>query len=350
MPPLPTPDLEHVLRHTGSLWEDLRGKRVFLTGGTGFVGTWLLETLLHADDRLDLGVSVVMLTRDADRYRSRSPHLAGHAAVRLLQGDIASFQWPEGSFPLVVHAATAESHAADAGRPLGTFDTDVVGTRRMLEFARTHGVERLLFTSSGAVYGKQPPHISHLTEDYPGAPVTTDPSSAYGQAKRISEYMCSMYGHVYGFNATIARLFAFVGPLLPLNANFAVGNFIGDVLRGGPVHIASDGTPHRSYLYAADLAIWLWTILLRGKSAYPYNVGSPAGMSIADLARLVVDVVAPGMAIEIAHHPIDGASPARYVPCTERAERELGLHPLILPEQGIRRTYDWHRAHAKWSR
>lgn len=347
MLPLPPSDLEHVLRHTGSLWEDLRRKHVFLTGGTGFVGTWLLESLLHANDQLGLGVSAIVLTRDADRFRDKAPHLAGHAAVRLLQGDITAFEWPAGSLPVVIHAATAEWRSPDADCPLGTFDTDIVGTRRVLEFARTHGVERLLFTSSGAVYGKQPPHISHLPEEFTGAPATNDPGSAYGQAKRISEYMCSMYGHVYGFKATIARLFAFVGPLLPLNANFAAGNFIGDALRGGPVHIAGDGTPHRSYLYAADLAIWLWTILLRGKSAYPYNVGSPAGMSIADLARLVVDVVAPGMAIEIAHHPVDGASPARYVPCTERAERELGLHPFILPEQGIRRTYDWYKAHAK---
>lgn len=344
MPPLPPTDLEHVLRHTEALWNDLRGKRIFLTGGTGFVGTWLLESLLHANDQLDLGVSAIVLTRDADSFLDKAPHLAGHAAVRLLQGDVTAFEWPAGSFPVVIHAATAEWRSPDADCPLGTFDTDIVGTRRALEFARTHGVERLLFTSSGAVYGKQPPHISHLPEEFAGAPVTTDPSSAYGQAKRISEYMCSMYGHVYGFNVTIARLFAFVGPLLPLNANFAVGNFIRDAMSGGPVRISGDGTPFRSYLYAADLAIWLWTILLRGKSAYPYNVGSPAALTIGNLARTVISTVAPSLHIEIAMPPTPGAPSQRYVPDVSRAEQELGLRALIPLDEAMRRTVAWHAA------
>jgi len=346
MPPLPTPDLEHVLRHTGPLWEDLRGKRIFLTGGTGFVGTWLLETLLHANDRLDLGVSVVMLTRDADRYRARSPHLAEHHVLRLLQGDVTDFEWPAGSFPIVIHAATVEWHPADATLPLGTFDTDVVGTRRVLEFARTHCVERLLFTSSGAVYGKQPPHVSHMAEDHAVAPATTDLGSTYGQAKRISEYMCCMYGQVYGFNATIARLFAFVGPLLPLNANFAAGNFIRDAMSGGPVRISGDGTPFRSYLYAADLAIWLWTILLRGKTAYPYNVGSQAALTIEELARAVIGAIAPSVPIIIAVPPTRGAPAPRYVPDVSRAEQELGLRPLVPLDEAVRRTAAWHAAKA----
>jgi len=137
-----------------------------------------------------------------------------------------------------------------------------------------------------------------------------------------------------------------VGPLLPLDANFAVGNFIGDALRGGPVRIAGDGTPYRSYLYAADLAIWLWTVLLRGKGAYPYNIGSPQAFTIAELARTVISVVAPGASVEIAGKPVPGAAPARYVPSTARAERGLGLRPLISMEEGIRRTSSWHRESA----
>lgn len=308
MLPLPPQDLDHVLNHTQGLWEPLRGQSLFLTGGTGFVGTWLLESLLRALDEFDLGSKIVVLTRDPERFRSRSPHVAGHAAVQLHAGNLTGFVFPEGVFPFVIHAATEAQLAPDAARPLGAFDTDVDGTRRLLEFARSHGVRRLLFTSSGAVYGKQPSDLTHIPEEYAGAPLTSDPASAYGQAKRVSEFMCVMYGRTFGFDATIARLFAFVGPLLPLDANFAVGNFIRDVLRGGPARIAGDGTPYRSYLYAADLAIWLWTILLRGKAAYPYNVGSPQELNIADLARTVVDTLAPETRIEVAGGARRGAS------------------------------------------
>lgn len=340
---LPPQDLDHILSHTRELWEDLRGRSIFLTGGTGFVGTWLLESLLWAHDKLDLCMSVAVLTRNPERFREKASHLAGHPAVRLLGGNVIGFDYPEGQYPFVIHAATEPSFEPDTKHPLGAFSSDADGTRRVLEFACTHGVRRLLFTSSGAVYGRQPPELTHIPEEYAGAPSTTDTGSAYGQAKRVSEFMCAMYGRVYGFDATIARLFAFVGPRLPLDAHYAVGNFIGDVLRGGPVRIAGDGTPYRSYLYAADLAIWLWTILFRGKAAYPYNVGSPHDLTIADLARTVVRVAAPGMAIEIGRAPVPRVPPMRYVPCTERAQQELGLHPIIPAEEGIRRTAEWLR-------
>jgi dTDP-glucose 4,6-dehydratase len=341
---LPQLDLDHILSHTPELWEDLRGQSVFMTGGTGFVGTWLLESLLCANDRHDLRVDVFVLTRDPERFRGTAPHLAGHPAVHLLGGDVLGFDFPEGPFPFVIHAATARAFEPNYQRPLGAFDADIDGSRRVLDFARSRGVRRFLFTSSGAVYGRQPPELTHIPEDYAGAPVTTDTGSAYGQAKRVSEFMSAMYGRAHGFDAMIARLFAFVGPILPLDANYAIGNFIGDALKGGPVRIAGDGTPYRSYLYAADLAIWLWTILLKGKAAYPYNVGSPDHMSIERLARLVVDITAPGMPVEIARHPAAGAPAPRYVPSTERAEKELGLRSYITPEQGIRRTYEWYRA------
>lgn len=341
---LPPDDLEHVLHHTGTLWEEFRGRPVFLTGGAGFVGSWLLESLLHAADRHDLDTRVTVLTRNPGGFRDRAPHLAGHPAVRLLEGSTSDFVFPEGEFPFVIHAAVESALTPDAARPLGMFDADLAGTRRVLEFAREHGTRRFLFTSSGAVYGRQPQDMTHVPEDYPGAPATDDSTSIYGQAKRASEFVCTMYGRAYGFDAMIARLFAFVGPLLPLNAHYAVGNFVGDALRGGPIRIAGDGTPRRSYLYAADLAVWLWTILLRGKAAFAYNVGSPHDLSIEQLARTVAQVAAPDITVEIAERAVPGAPPLRYVPCTIRAEKELGLRSVISLEDGVRRTLASHRA------
>jgi len=336
---LPQQDLDHIFRYTETLWEELRGQSVFLTGGTGFVGTWLLESLLWATDKLNLRVTVVVLTRHPERFSERSPHLAGHPATRLLRGSMVGFDAPAGAFPIIIHAATEHYFEPDAERPLAAFYADVEGTRAVLEFARRHSVRRLLCTSSGAVYGRQPSEMTHISEEYAGAPSTIDTGSAYGQAKRVSEFMSVMYSRVYGFDAIIARLFAFVGPLLPLDANYAVGNFIRDVLRGGPVRIAGDGTPYRSYLYAADLAVWLWTILLRGEPARPYNVGSTEALTIAQLAQ----AVAGDRAIEIARGPVRGAPALRYVPSTKRAQVELGLQQWVPLSEGIERTMEWHR-------
>lgn len=331
-------DRDHILRHTADLWPALRGASIFITGGTGFVGTWLLQSLTWADDQFNLQVKATVVSRNPDAFAAKSPHLATHRALTLVEGDACAFPYPEGEFPFVIHAATECYFAAVPEHPLSTFDRDLKATRRVLEFARTHGTRRLLFTSSGAMYGKQPPDLTHIPEDYAGAPSTMDLQSSYGQAKRISEWMCAMYAAQYGFDALIARLFVFVGPHLPLHANFAVGNFIRDAMQGGPIRIAGDGTPYRSYLYAADLAIWLWTILLKGKSSHPYNVGSAEEVTIADLARTVVENTHPGTPIEIAGKPIPGAPPSRYVPNVDRAAQELNLRPLIDLPEGIRRT------------
>lgn len=343
-------DLDHVLAHTEAMWAERRGTRFFITGGTGFVGTWLTESLLWANWRMGLRLSVVLLTRDPSAFGQRSPHLAQDPAAMLHAGDAASFTYPDGQFQFVVHAATERYFPPDPEHPVSTLDRDLGATRRVLELARLRGTARFLFTSSGAVYGKQPVELPNIPEDYAGAPLPTDIGSAYGQGKRISEFLCSTYARVFGFDVAIARLFAFVGPYLPLDANYAIGNFIRDALAGGPVRIGGDGTPYRSYLYAADLAIWLLTILFRGESARPYNVGSPEAVTIADLARRVVAVAAPGVEIQIARQPQPGVPAPRYVPSTERAEKELGLRRRISLEEGVRRTCQWHDRKAVMSR
>ena len=270
--------------------------------------------------------------------------MANHNAVELWSGRVAEFDFPSGEFPFVIHAATERYFEADKKQPVSTFDLDVEGTRRVLEFARTHGSQRLLFTSSGAVYGRQPPDLANVPEDYRGAPLTTDTAAAYGQAKRVSEFLCAMYASQFGFATLIARLFAFVGPYLPLDQHYAVGNFIRDALAGGPIRVKGDGTPYRSYLHAGDLAVWLWTILIRGESAHPYNVGSGEAITIAELARAVADCVAPGTPIVIAGKPVAGAQALRYIPSVERAKSELGLRARLSLREGVRRTADWERS------
>ena len=185
--------------------------------------------------------------------------------------------------------------------------------------------------------------MTHIPEEYPGSPDPADPRSAYGEGKRAAETLCTLYSRQYGFEAKVARCFAFVGPYLPLDAHFAIGNFIRDGLNGSPIIIKGDGTPMRSYLYAADLAIWLWTILFKGQSQRTYNVGNEDSISIAEMARRVAQQFQPAMEIET-RGKVDANKPLeRYVPETARAKNELGLDALIKLNEAIERTIAFYR-------
>ena len=347
-------DLDHVLARTDDrVWQALRGQRIFITGGTGFFGRWLLESFAWANRALDLRASVVVLSRDPAANLQRAPHLGPEAGISWVRGDVRSITLADvqsqlgesstPSFPFLIHAATESASTQARDAPLEMFDTCVQGTRNMLELAVAGRGRRFLFTSSGAVYGPQPPGITHIPEDYRGGPDPLAVSSAYSEGKRGAEHLCAQWHQIHPtLEPVIARCFAFVGPFLPLDAHFAAGNFVGDALAGRPIRVGGDGTAVRSYLYAADLAIWLWTILIRAEPLRAVNVGSGDSVTIAQLAVRAARLREQALPIEIARAPVVGAIPQRYVPNVERAESDLGLIASLSLEDSLRRTLDWH--------
>ncbi len=292
-----------------------------------------------------LGAEMMVLTRNADAFRQKAPHLASRPDIRFHIGDVRDFAFPDGHFSHVIHAATETVTKPGEENPGLMLETIVAGTRRALEFA-------------GALRREEIP-IDKLRRGLWRAAGRLDPCSrgirrragrfqrhcsiAYGEGKRLAELLCAIEGPRHGLETKIARCFAFVGPYLPLDAHFAIGNFIRDALAGGPISIKGDGTPFRSYLYAGDLAAWLWTILIRGAANRPYNVGSSQAVSILETAQAVARVVGGNIQINIAQKAKSGQPKQHYVPNINRAAGELELDQWTQLDDAIRATVAWHR-------
>jgi len=319
--------------------------KILLTGGTGFFGKALLRQHLTSSNSTD--VEIAVLSRNPCQFLAAHPEFSGHQSINFLKGDIQqrdSLPW-EQNFSHVLHAAT-DSTISSTLTPLQRYDQIVDGTRNILDLAVATGARRFLLTSTGAIYGPQPADLHAIPEDWPGSPALAKPTTAYGQAKRAAEHLCALYAEQHGLEIVVARCFAFVGPDLPLFVHFAIGNLIRDALTADLITVSGDGTPLRTYLDQSDLAHWLFSLLEQGRSGEVYNVGSDEVISIAGLAHLVRDILAPGRPVAILGQADPSASRNRYVPDIVKARQELGLNVTIPLAEAIRRTGEAHRQEA----
>jgi len=340
-------DLQQIVYHTAPLWQNLRGKRIFLTGGTGFFGIWLLESFIRANADFDLQAQLVVLSRDLSAFAIKAPHLVAHSAIQWVQGDVRSFEFPAGRFDFVIHGAmtTASETFHKAQSPMDKYDLIVGGARRVLDFTLQSAAHKLLLISSGPTYGRQPTGMTHISEDYCGAPLTTDIQfdfSILGEAKRVAELMSSIYAQEYGLQVAIARCFSFVGPYLPLDLHYAIGNFIRNVLCQQPIRVSGDGTPIRTYQYISDTINWLWTLLLANVQGI-YNVGSDQAYSIAELAHLVAKVADLSESVVFEKQIMPNSVTQLYVPAITKAQQELGLECRVDLTTAIAKTLQFYR-------
>ncbi|HNW74364.1 MAG TPA: NAD-dependent epimerase/dehydratase family protein [Bacteroidales bacterium] len=335
-------DLAYVMRHSPGLIPALNDRTLLITGGTGFFGKWMLESLLFAIRERGLRLKIYLLSRDPERFKTQFPHLCPAPYVNFLKGDVTCYDFPEIKVDFIIHAATEASAKLTAEEPLVMIDNIIEGTRNVLEFARKQQVKRMLFMSSGAVYGVQPAGLKGFPETFSGSPDTLSPASAYAEAKRAAELLCACYNKLYGIEIPVARCFAFVGPYLNLDIHYAIGNFIRNGLNGETITIKGDGKPLRSYMYAADLVIWLFRILLFGKPSEAYNVGSDQAISIKDLAFKVASFF-PGLNVEVLNQTRPTDRNQDYVPDITKFKNEFNNHNFLNLDESLSKTITYHK-------
>lgn len=320
--------------------ESLRGARLLITGGSGFLGSWLVDLALSTARNQCTDLKLTVLTRSRRRLAERRPDWSAAPEIEIVEGEIQTARFPRTDYTHIVHAA-ADTSVAAARRPLELADSIVAGSRHLLELAEQWKARRYLFLSSGAVAGAASEHAGSIAETACSAPPVDDPMAAYGNAKRYAEHLHMLFEGRSALEIVIARGFAFAGPRMPLDAHFAIGNFINDAVCGRAPGLKSSGAARRSYLYAADAAVWMLTMLATGRSGRIYNLGSDDAITVRALAErisTVLNVAAPSVPSDCSP---DAGPRQGYVPDIGRARNELGLAPWTSLDDAIRRTALW---------
>ena len=319
-------NLNHIDREAYA-WSLLNGHDIFMTGGTGFFGTSLLYSLLQVKSTRVININITILTRNILSFKKKHPVLYQSDFIHCIQGNVVDFDFPSQRFSKIMHLATTSANETfNDEDQLRKYKMLTNGTERVMQFAKKCGATKVFFTSSGVAYGDLPE--GKVKESYIGAPITTDPLTALGQGKRSAEFIISYYANKYNIDYVIARCFSFVGPGLPLDIHYAIGNFVMDALTQESVNISGDGSQVRSYLDIRDLVVWLLTLLAKQNNSEVYNVGSDYEISVKDLAFLVRDIIAPEKPVKI-HNNIKNNTGNFirnwYVPNIDRAREEFNL-------------------------
>lgn len=309
----------------------LNNSNILITGGTGLFGKSILDALIFMHNFYEFKITV--LSRNKNNFLFNYPKY-NLEFINFIRGDIRNFDCKRQDFDYIIHAATPASAKLEEENPKEMYSVILEGTKNIIDIAKNMNVKKLLFTSSGAVYGEQYQSIKSFKEDYQGIPITY-----YGKAKKISENIFLNSN----INVSIARCFAVTGPYLNLNIHFAIGNFIKDAIENRDIIINGDGRPLRSYLYTADLVIWLLAILLKSENKSIYNVGGRNGISIYDLAKKVSKQVNnyTGKVDILTKSNYNYPTP-KYIPNNKKIIKELGVKENYTLDEAIKRTIDWN--------
>jgi len=323
----------------------LTKKKMLITGGTGWFGKWLLQTIIYLNKNHNFKISAYIPTRSVEKFKNEYPEIYYHDFLNFFNYDVNSSTLDCEKCDFIIHSAVSADSKLYKEQPLLISDTIVNGTKNILDFAVKNNPEKFLFISSGAVYGKQPYDMSNIPESYINCKMDIlNPLNVYHEAKRYAEQLCAIYIKQFGLNITIARPFTFFGPYQNLDTPFAITDFIKNCIAGQDIEILSDGSTVRSYMYAADLPMWLFKILLDGKVNEAYNIGSNASITIKDLAENIVKLFNPKLKVVIKGEKISKEKVNIYVPAINKAINELGLRLSFNFEKGLKRTYEWYKS------
>jgi len=321
----------------------LKNESILITGGTGFMGSWLAEAVACLNDSHHFGIKLTLVARNIDRFREKQAHLASRKDFTLLEKNVCDLIDIPDDISWIIHAAATPDNRVHSSDPLQVINTITNGTMQVLGAStRLSNLKKIVNISSGWIYGSQPKEMLQLQECHVGGPDSVSIASAYAEAKRMGETICSVYKGQFRIPMVTLRPFAFIGPYQMIDKPWAINNFIYDAINGGPIKILGDENTIRSYMYPSDMVNWILTALCEGESGLVLNLGSPEGCSLRAVADIICDCI-PGETVVISQTLNRKPKYSIFVPDVSKAKETLGLELSVSLQDAIKRTIDWLR-------
>jgi UDP-glucuronate decarboxylase len=332
-------DVEEVVKEIESLKDKIEGRRFLVTGGAGFIGSWLCDVLYQLDGK------IVCIDNFITGLKENIKHLLGKENFEIVNSDICDFQIEE-KFDHIIHAASIASPSIYQKHPIKTLDANLIGTRKLLELSRKKDIKSFLFTSTSEVYGNVPPEMIPTPETYYGFVNSFGPRCMYDEGKRAAEAYCYSYFYEYKLPIRIARIFNTYGPKLDTSHTGygrVVIKFIDQALKGKPLTVYGEGKQTRSFCYVTDTIHGLLKLLLLDKlDGEVVNIGNDREIRIIDLTYKIKDITKSNS--EIIFHPLPKDDPLRRCPDLTKARNILKYNPKVNLEEGISKTVEWYRS------
>lgn len=332
-------ELDFLKSNLNDLEGKIRGKKFLVTGGAGFLGSWFCDVL----NRFDAKVTCV------DNLSSSSikniNHLVGKENFTFVQKDILDFETDE-SMDYIIHMASIAAPLLYQKYPIETLNSNILGTKKMLEFVKEKSVKAFLLTSTSEVYGNPPDQFVPTPESYYGLSNSFGPRSMYDEGKRASEAYCYSFFKMFKLPIRIARIFNTYGPRLDIKNTSQYGRviakFIQQASEGRPITVFGDGNQTRSFCYITDQIIGLFRLLLTdGLDGQVVNIGNENEVTILDLAKRIINLT--GSKANIVFQPLPEDDPRRRCPNTTKMHDLLKFSPNVNLDEGLSRTIEWFK-------
>jgi len=331
-------DLNFIFNKCKNEFNLLSNKSLLITGGTGFFGKWFLELFFYTNKNYNTNILTTLITRDKKKFFLENPHQKNNKLLKIIEADILDVKNINHKFDFLLHmAATSATETFNGETDANKTSTLFNGAKNIMEIAIASNIPKILFTSSGVVYGSSSKDMKD--EDDVGHSLGLEKRNGLAKGKMLAEDIISNLSLENNINFKIARCFSFVGPYLPLNIHYAIGNFINDATFKDEILINGNGSPYRSYLYISDTLIWLIKLLV-GNEEGVFNVGSERRIKIVELANMVRVIVAPSKKVIIQEKEMYEGNFKRdvYLPNTAKIRESLGVKEWTSLEDAISKT------------